>query len=110
MDIYSQLLPDYAHYYNEIVYPNHSLEQIEHVREYYSKTNVIRTVSVISIVFYYFCLILLSVNGLAKMVQPQLNGVFFNVLGSLRVTSPKFLSNVIGLDCAPIYPMGCYRP
>jgi len=41
-------------------------------------------ISIISIVFYYICIILMSVDGLAKLIQPQLNGIFFNIVLSLR--------------------------
>jgi len=42
------------------------------------------TISIASLVVYYISLIILCTNGLAKLVQPQLNGILGSILGSLR--------------------------
>ena len=72
----------------------------------------------------------MSVDGLAKLIQPQLNGIFFNIVLSLRVSEldrdlkqyiqlitnfPKSMkissqsinSISLGLARAFVHPMGC---
>jgi len=52
------------------------------------------TISIASIFVYYISLVILCTNGLAKLVQPQLNGILGSILGSPR------------MDCADLYTMG----
>jgi hypothetical protein len=48
---------------------------------------------------------ILCVPGMAKFIQPELNGIIFSVFGSLRVTF-EYKNLFIGLDCDFIYSMG----
>jgi len=50
----------------------------------------IRASAFIALIFYYLTVIIMSVNGLAKLIQPQINGVLPDILGNLKVF---FLNN-----------------
>ena len=65
-------------------------------------------ITILSVLVYYCTIAIISTNGLAKLIQPQLNGVVYGIFESLRVEPLiNLYLNLLGVDCPHIYSLGC---
>jgi len=50
-----------------------------------SYNNTYRASAFVALIFYYITVLIMSVDSIAKLIQPQINGILPNILGSLKV-------------------------
>jgi len=82
-----QFFGDDAHHYNKIVFRNKLLYSDKYVkRKYINKFFVIFSAfGVLSVIIYYLTLAVLNLSSLAKLLQPEISGMFFHILNSQKV-------------------------